>query len=428
MESRWSRSSRSGASQSAGRPEVHILWLKTELLHPVDKGGRIRTYQMLRSLARTHQVTYLSLDDGTAAPDAEARSIEYAHRLVRVPFSAPATGTTAFYADLARNFLSPLPYAIAKYRSAAFAAEVRRLAPTADVVVCDFLAPAVNVPEQLPVPTVLFQHNVEAEIWRRHAEVGGNPVVRGYFHRQWQRMLRFEAAACRRFDQVIAVSEADATLMAEAYGVEGVAAVPTGVDVEYFRPQQEQPRSPRELVFTGSMDWLPNEDGVTWFAEQVLPRVQAEVDDATFTVVGRNPSPKVLDLARRCPGVTVTGTVPDIRPYLARGVALVVPLRIGGGTRLKIFEAMAMGVPVISTTVGAEGLPLQPGTHLLEADTPEALTAACVGLLRDPAAAAALGDRGAQYVQSQFGWDRVAGEFAALCAQTAGLSPQRSMA
>src|SRR5437867_1029422 len=125
---------------------MHILWLKTELLHPVDKGGRIRTYQTVRSLARSHRVTYLTLDDGTAAPNALALAKEYAQEVVTVPFTPPARGTSRFFLDLAKNAASRLPYAIGKYRSKRFEEEIRRLAPKADVVVCDFLAPAVNVP------------------------------------------------------------------------------------------------------------------------------------------------------------------------------------------------------------------------------------------------------------------------------------------
>ncbi len=398
---------------------MRILWLKTELLHPVDKGGRIRTYQMLRALARDHHVTYLTLDDGTAAPNAVELAAEYAQEVIRVPFGAPARGTVSFYGALGTNLLSPLPYAIAKYRSAAFEREVGRLAATVDVVVCDFLAPAVNLPATLPVPTVLFQHNVEAEIWRRHAEVARNPIARGYFGSQWRRMARFERAACRRVDEVVAVSDADAALMRTAYGVTKVTAVPTGVDLDYFQPQPGVARQQHELVFTGSMDWLPNEDGVAWFAAEVLPMIRAERPETTLTVVGRNPSPRVQELARQHPGVSVTGTVADVRPYLARGAALVVPLRIGGGTRLKIYEAMAMGVPVVSTAIGAEGLPLAPGEHFLLADTPAELATGCLRLLREPALAAAMGTAGGAYVQSRFGWERVAREFAAICERAA---------
>jgi sugar transferase (PEP-CTERM/EpsH1 system associated) len=339
---------------------MHILWLKTELLHPVDKGGRIRTYNMLRALKRDHRVTYLTLDDGTAAPDAAERAAEYCHELVRVPFAPPPKGGARFFGALAANVLSSLPYAVARYRSDAMRRAVERAvaAGDVDVVVCDFLAPSLNVPDGLAAPTVLFQHNVEAMIWERHAKVAANPVKKRYMAEQWRRMLRHEASECRRFDHVVAVSPQDAAVFRRDFGVRSVSDVATGVDTDYFRPDGRPRRGGRELVFTGSMDWLPNEDAILWFAAEILPRVRARVPDATLTVVGRNPTAPVRALDGQG-GVTVTGSVPDVRPYLARGAAFVVPIRIGGGTRLKIYEAMAMERAVVSTAVGAEGLPVR---------------------------------------------------------------------
>ena len=353
---------------------MHILWIKTELLHPVDKGGRIRTYQMLRALKGEHRVTYLTLDDGTAAPDALERASEYADEVVTVPFRPPAKGTAGFYADLLRNAFSGLPYAVARYRSAALEAEIRRLVRTAgvDVVVCDFLAPSLNVPDGLGVPTVLFQHNVEAMIWERHAKVAANPVKKRYMGEQWRRMLRHERAECRRFDHVIAVSAQDAAVFRDEFGVRGVSDVPTGVDTEFFRPSGAVEREPRDIVFTGSMDWMPNEDAIRWFTAEILPLVRERVPDVTLTVVGRNPPASIRQLGETDPRVRVTGSVPDVRPYIERAAAFVVPIRVGGGTRLKIFEAMAMERTVISTTVGAEGLPVRDGVDSIIADDPRA--------------------------------------------------------
>ena len=255
-------------SALARRP-MHILWLKTELLHPVDKGGRIRTYNMLRALCRDHRVTYLALDDGTAAPDAVERSAEYCHTLVRVPFSTAPKRSARFFAELARNLASPLPYAVAKYRSPAMRDAVRQaVAAGVDVLVCDFLFPSLNVPDGLGVPTVLFQHNVEAVIWRRHVEVAENVVTRTYMREQWRRMRRHEAVECHRFDHVIAVSPQDTETMARDYGVRDVSDVPTGVDTAYFHPSGHEAVRPNNLVFTGSMDWMPNEDAILWFARR----------------------------------------------------------------------------------------------------------------------------------------------------------------
>lgn len=396
---------------------MRILWLKTELLHPVDKGGKIRTYAMLRELAREHEVTYLTLDDGQAAPDAAERAREYCTRLERIPFSPAPKGSARFYAELAGNLLSPLPYAIAKYRSAAMRRRIGELLAEEayDVLVCDFLSPSLNVPEGLSIPTVLFQHNVEAQIWERHAANARNPIARRYFAEQHRRMVSHERAECRRFDHVIAVSEEDATLMRERYGVRSVSAVPTGVDIAYFDPSPSAVPEPGRIVFTGSMDWLPNQDAIRWFCAEVMPEVVRRVPDARLSVVGRNPPSSLVGADGAGARVEVTGRVPDVRPYLEAASVVVVPIRIGGGTRLKIYEAMAMGRPVVSTTIGAEGLPVTHGENIVIADEPRELAAAIADLLADPARARELGERSRTWVREHFSWSAVAARFAQEC-------------
>lgn len=401
----------------AGPPEMRILWLKTELLHPIDKGGKIRTYQTLKHLKDAHHITYLTLDDGSAPTSAVADANEYCHELIRVPFRAPAKGTPAFFADLARNALSSLPYAVGRYRSAAMRAAIQRAVAerAIDLVVSDFLVPAVNLPADLGVPTLLFQHNVEAAIWERHAQVARHPITRAYMKSQWRRMRDFEGAACRRFDHVVAVSEADRDAFRHDYGVRAVTAVPTGVDTDFFQPSGQAAVRPHHIAFTGSMDWMPNEDGIAWFVRDVLPRIRRVVADATLSIVGRNPTPGVRALAQVAPGIEVTGTVPDIRPWLEGAATVIVPLRVGGGTRLKIFEAMAMERAIVSTTIGAEGLPVEDGVDIRIADDADAFASAVVELLRDPARAARIGSAAAAQVRANFGWQGVTAQFAEAC-------------
>jgi sugar transferase (PEP-CTERM/EpsH1 system associated) len=398
---------------------LRILWLKTELLHPVDKGGKIRTYQMLKELKRDHHVTYMTLDEASADSDARERAEEYCHELICIPHRQRQKFTTGFYLELAQNLVSPLPYAIVKYRSAEMQRKVNELTQTNryDVVICDFLAPAVNVPPGLSCPTVLFQHNVEAMIWQRHYEVQNNPIKKAYLYGQWRKMRAFEAAACRRFDHVVAVSREDSELMQRAYNVSAVDDVPTGVDTTFFRPSDTEHCEAHNLVFTGSMDWLPNEDAIRYFTEQIMPLVKQQLPDVTLTVVGRNPYPALVELSKRDSAIIVTGRVDDVRPYMERAAAYIVPLRIGGGTRLKIYEAMAMEKPIVSTTVGAEGLPVRDGVELLLADLPQAFAAAVVRVLTDKVFADRLGGCSAKLVREQFGWDRVARRFSQICEQ-----------
>ncbi|HKS28526.1 MAG TPA: glycosyltransferase [Pyrinomonadaceae bacterium] len=397
---------------------MRILWLKTELLHPVDKGGKIRTYQMLRELKRQgHEITYLTLDDGAGSADARERAVEYCDRLITVPHRTRPKFSAGFYAELALNLASSLPYFMRKYKSDGMRAEILRLVrqESFDVLVCDFLQPSVNVPFEVDLPTVLFQHNVEAMIWKRHYEVQTNPLKKLYLRGQWRKSFAYERDACRRFDRVVAVSEEDRERMEREYGLSEVFDVPTGVDTEFFRPRGMEKREPHNLVFTGSMDWLPNEDAIQYFTKEILPLIRQRVPDVSLTVVGRNPYPSLIELSKRDSSVVVTGRVDDVRPYMERAAAYIVPIRIGGGTRLKIYEAMAMEKPIVSTTVGAEGLPVKDGEELLLADEAEAFAAEVVRVLEDESFARELGARAARVVRESFGWDKVSAKFAEIC-------------
>ncbi|HKP80810.1 MAG TPA: glycosyltransferase [Pyrinomonadaceae bacterium] len=396
---------------------MKILWLKTELLHPVDKGGKIRTYHLLKQLKADHHITYLTLDDGTAPPDAADSATEYCHDLIRIPHATREKFSAAFYAELALNMTSSLPYAIRKYKSEQMKKAIEDVTAkdSFDVVVCDFLAPAVNLPRRLQTPVALFQHNVEAAIWQRHYEVQKNAAKKRYLYWQWRKMWRFERVACRQVDCVIAVSEADSKTMEQEYGLSKVYDIPTGVDVDFFKPTGTVAARPNSLVFTGSMDWLPNEDAINYFTQQILPLIRQSVPDVSLTVVGRNPSHKLQELGRQDSSITVTGRVDDVRPYMERSAAYIVPLRIGGGTRLKIYEAMAMEQAVVSTTVGAEGLPVQSGREIMIADTPAAFAESVVQLLTNPGIAQEFGTRAAGIVREQFGWNRAAQRFAHVC-------------
>lgn len=394
---------------------MRILWLKTELLHPVDRGGRIRTYAMLKALRRQHHITYAALDNG-AVPEARALAVEYAHHVVTFPYDAPSRRSIGFALGALRNLASPLPFTVWRFLSA----PMRRWVADADasgqfdVIVCDFLFPAGNLPATRHTPTVLFEHNVEAQIWKRLGETSSG-WRRKYLEQQWHRVTRYEAAQCLAVDQVVTVSADDSALIRDQYGAVRVGEVPTGVDTESIRPTGGITRDQDHLVFLGAMDWLPNEDGAGFLLDDILPRVRRQRPSVRVSIVGRNPSPKLRAMAETIPGVTVTGTVPDVRPYLERASIMVVPLRIGGGTRLKILEGMAMELPVVSTAVGAEGLPLIPDQHILLADSGADFARALLALLDDPAGARALGGRAAAQVRAHHGWDRAAESFSNLC-------------
>jgi glycosyltransferase involved in cell wall biosynthesis len=372
---------------------------------------------MLRELRRHHEITYLTLDDGSAAADARERATEYCHRLLTIPHHTRPKFSAGFYVDLTRNLTTRLPYFIMKYESAAMRRQIERVveAGETDVVVCDFLMPAINVPRQLPCATVLFQHNVEAMIWKRHFEVQRNPLKKAFLYGQWRKALAFEREMCRRFDKVVAVSAEDSAIMRSDYAIDNLAEVPTGVDTEFFRPNPAVERDPHHLVFTGSLDWLPNDDAMRYFVNDILPLVRQKIAGVKLTVVGRNPYPGLIELSKTDPNLEVTGRVEDVRPYMDRASVYVVPIRVGSGTRLKIYEAMAMELPMVSTTIGAEGLNLVNGKELLIADTPQEFADGVVKLLSDAEFAKTLADRASNLVRTEFGWSNAASKFADIC-------------
>ena len=393
---------------------MKILWLNSGLLLPLDKGGKLRTWHLMRNLAQRHDITYLSFAEPGQRHEDRVGMREVCNALETVPRSDPAKGTLAFYADAAKHVVHSLPYAVGKYRSAEYAAHVQRFLGSGrfELVVADFLPPVANLPEALPVPSVLFTHNVEAEIWRRHAENAANRFSRALMTQQWNRMLRFEREALSRFDLVLAVSEADSQTFARLYpGAlrRPVHVVQTGVDTSYFAPMPGTERR-AHLVFTGSMDWLPNEDGMLYFVREILPRIRQVEPDVTVSIIGRAPTPAVKRLAED-KGIRVTGRVEDVRPHVAEGDVYVVPLRIGGGTRLKIFEAMAMAKAVVSTTVGAEGLPVTSGRNIVIADEPARFAQAVVHLIRDEEARRRIEAAARQLVVEKYDWAAVAQDF-----------------
>jgi glycosyltransferase involved in cell wall biosynthesis len=222
---------------------------------------------------------------------------------------------------------------------------------------------------------------------------------------QWRRLRRYEAQVCRRADRVIAVSDADAAVLHKLVQGLDVTVVPNGVDTRTYTPPLSHSSIPN-LVFTGTMDFRPNVDAVLWFTRKVLPQVQAEAPGLHFFVVGQRPHRR-LDRLRDDPAITLTGWVEDTRPYIAAAAVYVAPLRIGGGTRLKLLEAMAMSKPVVATRLGAEGYPVTDGRELLLADTPADFAAAIVALLRAPERRAELGQAARTFVEQRYDWQAI---------------------
>ena len=390
---------------------MKVLWVKTDLLHPLDSGGALRTFHMLRCLKRTHNITYLTPATRNS-PTAANQAHEYCDRLIMVPGKpVPTRRSPAFYWQAVVNLRSEYPLALERYAMPALQARLATLVREEkfDVAVSDFLSPALHFDGVKSIPKVLFQHNVETLIWQRMAERAGL-LGRAYFSSQARRMRHWEGALAHQFDHVVTVSPDDERLMRDWFGVDPVTAISTGVDPDFYHPGP--PPRGQYVVFVGSLDWLPNIDGVYWLLDSIWPLIRRDCPNAKLHIVGRRPGTRLRRRLEHRSDVRLWADVADVRDHLWAAAVVVVPLRVGGGTRLKILEALACAKAVVSTAVGAEGLGVTPNEHLVIGSSPEEFARAVVDLLQDENRREQLAESGRKVVVEKHSWQRAAAEFA----------------
>lgn len=393
---------------------MRILFFAPHQLWPLTTGTRLRDYYLARGLAKHHEVTFLELlhpNDTVegAAPDAGFVRVVTASR-----------GRTYSPGRLLRGLIGPLPVTAWNCHSRAAATLLERLLDeqrfdTVQIVgspLAAYLPLVLRAPGR---PAVLMDwHNIESVLMRRYAGSAPSWAHRLFAARTARLLERLENRLLHVCGAHVAVSENDRQALLERWPQAQVHCVPNGVDVRHFSEAcqanlsgagGEQRGNRRRLLFVGSMDYFANIDGVRWFCERVWPELEAKHPDLDLVIVGRNPAPEVKALAS--PRVIVTGEVEDTKPYYRGATVAVVPLRVGGGSRLKILEAMAAGVPVVSTRLGAEGLELEPEKHLLIADSPEHFAQTVCALLDDWGKRRQIAQRAWNLVNERYDWGRV---------------------
>lgn len=389
---------------------MRLLFLTPQLPHPPRQGTALRNWGLIQHLSRRHSVGLISFTEtGQTLDSAPLRTA--CLPLVTVP--APQRSRAARLQTL----FSPQPDLAQRLWSAEFAAALQSLLQeyTFDIVHIEGLELARYIPAvraHSNAKLIFDAHNAEYVIQRRAFETDWRKPRRWphalYSWLQWPRLKRFEAETLRAVHAITSCSAEDATaLKALAPEIQPVI-VPNGIDTNSYLPSADnyQPsaiRQPPSAIFTGKMDYRPNVDAVLWFAAEIWPRVRAEVPNAQFAIVGQKPLPAVQQLHGQN-GITVTGAVPDMQPYLAEANVYVAPLRMGGGTRLKLLEAMAMHKPIVSTLVGAEGFVVHSGQELRLADAPEDFARAVVELFRNPELCVKLGEAGQTFVRAHYDW------------------------
>ena len=381
---------------------MRILFASAYLPYPPDSGGRARGYHLLRWMAERHAVDLLAFTHDPA----DLARVPPLQRLCASVRTVPAPAyPLGPWARLRRALYSPADQVMPR-RSAQMAAALAH-SPPFDLAFLEDLGVAEYARLVAGAPTILSKHNVEAELYRQLA-CSKRPLSPAWAlaHLEALALTRHEGPVAALFRHVIVVSEQERARLAAHCPAGRIAIVPNGVDTGYFAPHPGVAEEPDSLLFVGTFFWPPNADAARWLVSDILPLIRREVPGVRLCLVGHDPPPELQALAHP-PDVIVAGSVPDVRPYLARAAVCVVPLRIGGGTRLKILDALAMGRPVVSTSLAGEGLDLAAGHELLIADGAEAFAAATVRLLRDPAQRATLAAAGRQAVESRYTWPTV---------------------
>lgn len=388
---------------------MNILLLTQIVPYPPDSGPKIKTYFLLRYLALHHRVTLVCFTRN-AQEEADAAALRELAAEVHTVSLTRSTVRNAL--TLASSLVRGQPWIIERDDSAAMHQLLARLVREAasagqpfDLVHADQLNMA-QFAEPLALPRLLDQHNAVWTVFRRVA-AQERGLKRLLWEREWRKLKQYEGRVCRAFEAVTAVSEEDRSALVEAIGAQrDIPIIPIAVDAEREAPVARQPGA-RGILSLATMMWPPNIDGVLWFANSIYPLVKRQVDDTRFFVVGQRPVAEVRALPEQDPSIEVTGYVSDPTPYIAGSACLIVPLRSGGGMRVKILEALARGIPVVSTTIGYEGIDLIAGEHLLVADTAEEFAASVTQLLNDPALGARIAAAGRRRLLERYDWRAV---------------------
>ncbi len=383
---------------------MRVLLLTQVLPYPLDSGPRFKTYHILKYLAERHEVTLASF---TRAED-DQRAIDHLKGLCRAVYTVPMTRSAVQDAGyLLASLLTHRPFVMLRDERRAMHALVRRLGaqghgrPYFDVVHADQLNMATYALDVPATRRVLGEHDVAWALWRRICATLPPGPKRWLLEREWRLLRRYQRDISRHFDAILTVSEVDRAAMAE------VVADPSRIEVLPIAidpgpgPIPREPDGPH-ILHLGTMFYLPNTDAVLWFASQVYPRIRARLPQVRFSIVGTHPPPEVRALANTDTGINVTGYVPDVEPIIRRSSVLVVPLRAGSGMRVKILNALAQGLPVVTTTLGYEGIAAVPGRDLLVADTPEAFAEAVVRVLTDETLARSLATNGRRLIEQHY--------------------------
>jgi len=387
---------------------MKILQLTTRLPYPPDDGGKIGIFNLTKYLSlRGHKIVLLSII--SARGQQTSRNIEGLGKWCEVRTVYQNTRTNFW--GLFLNLFFKIPYTISKYHSSKVKEAIRQILSNGkfDLVHFDSLHMAYYgefIKDEFELPVVLREHNVQTTIMERYYQHQRNPLIKLYAYLQYKKMHRYEAKICEIFDMCLMITREDKERIEAMNPSVKTCIIPAGVDTSYFHPLKIEEEA-GSLVFVGDLGWLPNVDGVLWFYDKVWPRIKKALLPVKFYVVGGRPPEKIRKLSRRNENIVVTEFVPDVRPYVAKCSVYIVPLRIGGGMRLKILEAMATQRPVVATSVGAEGIMVTDRENIMIADSEADFAGRVIELLKERKLRRRIAKGGKELVEQEYRWESV---------------------
>ncbi len=416
---------RSSAAEGLPRQRLSILWLSHLVPYPPHGGVLQRSFNLLRRVAERHDVHLLAFNQRALLPDATALSeaLDQLRRICasvdacRIPADDRPLGRKRLYV---RSLFSRRPFTARWLRSSEMELRIRELLRRRriDLVHLDTisLAPFASVFQDCP--RVLNHHNIESHMMRRRAAREPNPLAKGYMALEAWKLRRFEVAMCSGFDLNLTCSRLDSTRLLHEVPKAVVDEIPNGVDLAFFQPL-DLPEEEQSLIWVGGMGWYPNRRAMLYFSREVWPTLKREVPSVRMTIVGKAPPGELVRLGLRDPSLRVTGFIPDIRPLLAQAQVYICPIRDGGGTRLKVLDALAMGKALVAHPIAVEGIDVESGKHFIAAQTPREFVDAIKLLFDKPELRLKLGTEGRRFVEERYDFDLIGAKLNRLYEQIA---------
>ncbi len=388
---------------------MKILFISQIVPYPPHGGVLQRGYNIIREIAKYNEIHLLAFvhPDTLTSPAmiAESRTEleKYCAAVEYFPLW-PKKSRLHKYGGLMLGLFSSRPFSFLAHRSRALRKRIEEILADGniDLIHCDTIALAQYFEREWNIPAVLTHHNIESELMNRRAEVEGNPLARFYLKREVSKLRAAEIAESVRFDINITMSEVDAQKLRELAPHARTAVIPNGVDLDYFKPITGLETN--SVIYTGGMNMFANKDAVLYFINDILPRIKAGIPEIEFYIIGQDPPPELIRMARQDRGLQVLGYVDDVRPHVAKAGVYIVPLRVGGGTRLKVLDALAQGKAIVSTSIGCEGIQVESGKNVFIEDDEDRFAERVLELLRNDAARRKLGCAARELAHEKYGW------------------------